>query len=127
MAKTCEIAPLGTPCVWGDGTKVTACCIHRLNAAGRSLLQSIPFFGSDFEDYHCPDFEPLICASPEEPDMLFLFSRRKRLAEIFEKWAEENGVATTPLGVITYLYIEGLLDTEKAQRLINQKEEADHG
>lgn len=51
------------------------------------------------------------------------FSHRRRLAEIFEKWAAEHGTTTTPLSVITYLHIEGLLDTQKAQELIKQKED----
>ena len=42
-----------------------------------------------------------------------LFSKRKQLAKIFEKWAEENKVSNNSYNVITYLALHNLLDIKK--------------
>ena len=49
---------------------------------------------------------------------LLLFSSRRKLAELFEKWASENNVQKSPEGVLAYLTSAGLLDTEKAKRFL---------
>lgn len=53
----CNIAPLGLPCVYGDGKRTISCSVHHLYCAGRELLKEFPFIGAEFADYHCPDFE----------------------------------------------------------------------
>ena len=47
---------------------------------------------------------------------LMLFSERKAVADAFIKWAEENGMAQTPMSVVTYLYANGLLDVGRCRR-----------
>ena len=51
----------------------------------------------------------------------FLFSDRRRLADLFDVWAEENRVAKTPEGVIAFLQVADLLDTEAAKGYIKEK------
>ena len=61
---------------------------------------------------------------------MLLFSKRKRLAELFEVWRMKNGVANSPLGVITFLNIHGLIDKERAARFVeaaDKKERASDG
>lgn len=55
--RICELAPSGKRCVYGDGTRTTVCCIHRLSAAIRELRLNIPIFCEGFEEYECPTFE----------------------------------------------------------------------
>ena len=55
--RKCELAPSGKRCVYGDGTRLMCCACHRLCAASRPLLQEIPIFGEEFDDYECPTFE----------------------------------------------------------------------
>lgn len=54
----------------------------------------------------------------QEGGGLLLFSSRRKLAELFEKWASENNVQKSPEGVLAYLTSAGLLDTEKVKRLL---------
>lgn len=42
------------------------------------------------------------------------FGNRLDLAEDFEKWAEENKVEKSTLGVLAYLELNGLLNVQKA-------------
>lgn len=41
------------------------------------------------------------------------FGNRLDLAEDFEKWAEENKVEKSTLGILSYLEIRGLLNVQK--------------
>lgn len=61
-------------------------------------------------------------ATPKENDQfdLMIFSKRMALAKAFEKWADENGVAKTPASVVSFLYGHGMLDVQKAFRIIEQ-------
>lgn len=43
-----------------------------------------------------------------------LYSRRKKLATMFEEWAEANRVKNCPESVVTWLTGNGLIDCEKA-------------
>lgn len=52
----------------------------------------------------------------------FKFSDRHRLAELFEVWAEKNQVATTPEGVIAFLQMTCLLDTEGAKEYLKEND-----
>ena len=56
----------------------------------------------------------------DEPGDFMIFSKRMALATVFEKWADENGVAKTPASVVTFLYGHGMLDAQKAFRIIEQ-------
>lgn len=60
---------------------------------------------------------------------MLLFSKRKRLADLFQVWREKNGVADCPLGVITFLHIHGLIDKERVARFVDKadKKETEHG
>lgn len=44
---------------------------------------------------------------------LLLFDKRHKLGKEFEKWAKENNVLNCPESVITWLYGEGLLNTQR--------------
>lgn len=61
-------------------------------------------------------------ATPEEEERIdfMIFSKRMALARAFEKWADENRVAKTPASVVTFLYGYGMLDVQKAFRIIEQ-------
>ena len=52
----------------------------------------------------------------------FPFSKRRRLAKMFDAWADKNKVAKTPEGVIAFLQSESLLDLEAAQEYLEKKE-----
>lgn len=52
-----------------------------------------------------------------------VFSERRKLCAMFEKWAVENNVADTPLGLIGYLSTFGLLDIERVKEHIIGEEE----
>lgn len=56
MNAHCDIAPSNKKCIFGDGCQLIACRIHHLSSAWRTLIQNIPFMGSELEDYRCPDF-----------------------------------------------------------------------
>ncbi len=59
----------------------------------------------------------------EKPEMnMFLFSERRKLGMLFEKWADENNVAKKPESVIAYLQIIGALDAEKAREALKIEE-----
>ena len=57
MDRTCELAPSGKRCVYGDGTRLMCCACHRLGAALQELFKDVPIFCDRFEEYECPDFE----------------------------------------------------------------------
>lgn len=61
-------------------------------------------------------------ATPEEDERIdfMIFSQRIALTRVFEKWADENGVAKTPASVVAFLYGHGMLDVQKAFRIIEQ-------
>lgn len=47
---------------------------------------------------------------------LLLFDKRHKLGKEFEKWAKENNVLNCPESVITWLYGEGLLNTQQVSK-----------
>ncbi len=51
---------------------------------------------------------------------LILFSSRRKLADMFEGWAEENSVKKSSEGVIAYLAGHGLLDTDKVKQFLTE-------
>lgn len=53
---------------------------------------------------------------------MLLFSQRHALEKLFIKWAEENGVAKTPLSVISFLQINELLDKDRAIEFLAKHE-----
>lgn len=56
----------------------------------------------------------------ERQKRFFKFSDRRRLAELFDIWAEKNSVAKSPEGVIAFLYMVCLLDIEGAMEYIKR-------
>ena len=44
---------------------------------------------------------------------MLLFSQRCKLQELFLKWCAENDVASTPMSVIAFLQVNGLIDETK--------------
>lgn len=57
MNRICELAPSGKSCAWGDGTRTTVYCIHRLKSAFQDMLKNLPIVGEDFDPFECPMFE----------------------------------------------------------------------
>lgn len=55
--KICELAVDGPPCIYGNGRQLFICCTHRLNAAKRKFLKTIPAIADEYEDYVCPLYE----------------------------------------------------------------------
>ena len=53
---------------------------------------------------------------------MILFSGRARIADEFERWAQERGAQSCPLNVVTFLMSEGLLDEEKAVEYLKKLE-----
>ena len=51
-------------------------------------------------------------------EALFLFDKRKKLADLYLKWAKENNVKDCPLSVITFLSINKLLFVDKCKRFL---------
>lgn len=50
------------------------------------------------------------------------FSQRRKLEKLFAAWAQENGVAQTPLSMVGWLMIKDLLDVDAALELIETGE-----
>lgn len=50
------------------------------------------------------------------------FSKRKKLADMFEKWAKENNVLNCPTSVITWLLMNNCLNENKCYELLKEKE-----
>lgn len=53
---------------------------------------------------------------------MLIFSKRLALEKLFLKWAKENGAATTPLNVVTFLQINGLLNEERTEEFLTEQE-----
>lgn len=53
---------------------------------------------------------------------LLMFSERRRLAKMFDEWADENSVIKKPAAVIAYLQILGVIDAEKAREAMTSAE-----
>lgn len=56
-----------------------------------------------------------------KPKML-MFSERRRLAKMFDEWADENNAANRPENVIAYLQTLGVIDVEKAREAMASEE-----
>lgn len=56
-----------------------------------------------------------------DPGGILVFGERRKLADAFTVWAEQNGVAQIPESVIAYLLSEGLLNVKKCQHLISER------
>jgi len=50
-----------------------------------------------------------------------IFSERRKLGMLFEKWADENNVAKKPESVITYLQSIGAIDADKAREVLKSE------
>lgn len=53
---------------------------------------------------------------------MLMFPERRRLAKMFDKWAEKNNAAKKPENVIAYLQSIGVIDTEKAREAMISEE-----
>jgi len=53
---------------------------------------------------------------------MLLFNNRRKLESLFLKWCNENGVAKTPLSVVSFLQINGLINEDKALEFIKNAE-----
>lgn len=51
-------------------------------------------------------------------NQMLVFSERRRLAAMFEKWAEDNDAANSPINVIAYLQTIGAIDNKRAREAI---------
>lgn len=57
MADNCQLAPDGKRCVYGDGTRLMCCAVHKLYKAINDLQLNIPVICQGFKEYECPTFE----------------------------------------------------------------------
>lgn len=59
--RNCPCIPLfGMECVYEKYHKDLLCCsVHILNHSLREFHRSIPIIGDWFDEYHCPDYEPI--------------------------------------------------------------------
>lgn len=53
---------------------------------------------------------------------MLLFSQRKKLEELFIKWAKENGAATSPMNVVAFLQINNLLNEDRVFEFLSEYE-----
>lgn len=53
---------------------------------------------------------------------MLMFSERRRLAKMFDEWADENNAANRPENVIAYLQTIGVIDVEKAREAMASDE-----
>lgn len=59
----------------------------------------------------------------DKPKMnMLVFSERRKLGMMFDKWAEKNNVAKKPESVIAYLQIIGAIDVGKAREALKSEE-----
>lgn len=52
---------------------------------------------------------------------MLLYSERRKLADAFVMWAEQNNVAQTPESVVAYLFSKSLLNVQKCHDMIAEK------
>ena len=52
---------------------------------------------------------------------MLLYSKRKNLVRIYEKWIKDNCIGDCPESVIAFLYIHELINVEKAFALIEKE------
>lgn len=50
---------------------------------------------------------------------MLYFSHRKKLERLYKAWCEENGILDCPVSLISFLQVKGLLNQEKALKLID--------
>ncbi len=56
--------------------------------------------------------------------MLFLYSKRHKLAKMFEKWCKENNADDKDhTNMISWLYMNNLLNIEEIEKIIKDKSE----
>lgn len=53
--------------------------------------------------------------------MMFIFSQRKYIADLFVEWAKSNNAAIEPINVITWLYTKNLLNEENVTKLLEKE------
>ena len=73
---------------------------------GKSTLSLLVYEGEGHEDLSEEDEE-------ETEDGGNFFSDRLEVEREFYKWADKNGVAKVPNAFVSFLFIHGLLNTEK--------------
>jgi hypothetical protein len=54
--------------------------------------------------------------------LLLLFSKRLRLAELYEAWIAKNNIRDCPLSVVSFLTMHGLIDQEKAIKFLSEND-----
>lgn len=55
---------------------------------------------------------------------LLVFSKRKRLSELYKKWQKENDIKDCPLSIVTFLYSNDLLNTDNVLSFIAKEGDA---
>lgn len=58
---------------------------------------------------------------------MFFFKDRKRLADLFEKWCDEENATYSILNVIAFLQIHELLNVEKCEDFLSREKEGENG
>lgn len=53
---------------------------------------------------------------------MLVYSQRKKLEELFHKWAKENGVAMSPANVVAWLNTNGMIDKDKVVEFLSEHE-----
>ena len=51
---------------------------------------------------------------------MLLFSQRLKLQDLYLEWCKKNNTADTPLSVVTFLHINGLIDDGKANKFLEE-------
>lgn len=69
-------------------------------------------------------FQPInkVLGKDRVKQKMLMFSERRQLAKMFDKWADENNAAKKPENVIAYLQSIGVIDTEKAREAMASEE-----
>ena len=57
---------------------------------------------------------------------MIFYGDRARIADEFERWAQERGAQSCPLNVVTFLMSRGLLDEERAVEYLKELEAEDN-
>ena len=51
---------------------------------------------------------------------MLLFSQRLKLQDLYLQWRDKCKAADTPLSVLSFLHINGLIDDEKANKFLEE-------
>ena len=53
---------------------------------------------------------------------MLMFSKRKKLVELFEKWCKEHQAENCTFNMITWLHLQNLIDEKGVEKLLKEME-----